>query len=152
MHTLIAIGAVQALFLAALALRKKPRTPADPFLALLLGLWAGSFAVVYLVLARGWQDLLILLVNAGLLVAPIYFLYARTLMGGPRLRCGPRRFARELPGRRQAERDDERNSRWTNGGWTNGDWTNGGWTNERSEPGRGVFSVWTWRGAWPCSA
>ncbi len=80
MTTLIAIGSVQALFLAALVFAKTRRSWSDLLLSLLLVLLAAIFATAYAALAYDLPDLLLLLTNAGLLTAPVFFLYTRSLL------------------------------------------------------------------------
>ena len=80
MTTLIAIGSVQALFLAALAFAKPRRSISDALLSTLLALLAAMFATAFAALAYDLPDLLLLLTNAGLLIAPVFFLYTRSLL------------------------------------------------------------------------
>jgi len=79
LNTLIAIGAAHALYLAILVLIKKNKGWPEYILASYLATLAATFAVTFFALAYALPDLMAIQINISLLLAPLFFIYIRSL-------------------------------------------------------------------------
>ena len=79
LNTLIAIGAAHALYLTLLVLVKKNKGWPEYILAAYLATLAVTFAVTFFALAYELPDLMAFQLNISLLLAPLFFIYIRSL-------------------------------------------------------------------------
>ena len=82
MKTFIAIGAVHALYLSVLIMGKKRKTLSDAILIVFLFLWFLVLGIVYGSYEWKLPILQATLLNISLLIAPVFYLYAMSLMKG----------------------------------------------------------------------
>lgn len=79
LNTLIAIGAAHALYLTLLVLVKKGRGWPEYILTAYLATLAVTFATTFFALAHALPDLMAFQLNISLLLAPLFFIYIRSL-------------------------------------------------------------------------
>lgn len=79
LNTVIAIGASHALYLTVLVLIKKDKGWSEYILASYLATLAVTFAATFFALAYEMEDLMAFQLNISLLLAPLFFIYIRSL-------------------------------------------------------------------------